>query len=97
MPHWPQRTNDWLKITKPGAGAEATKKRNRQFNQHKATQMMFEHFGLMAEGMKATVIVMMVGSFVIGIALGSVLTAFNLVLNLVREKRAAKRRASDVL
>jgi len=36
MPHWPQRTNDWLKITKPGRkitkpgpGAKATKKRNR--------------------------------------------------------------------
>jgi len=56
-----------------------------------------EYFGLMAEGMKATVVVMIVGSFVIGIALGSVLAAFNLVLNFVREKRAAKRRASDVL
>jgi len=73
----------WRKVTKPGPGAKATKKRNRQFNQHKATQMMFEHFGLMAEGMKATVIVMMVGCFGIGIVLGSALTAFNLI----REKR----------
>ena len=45
--------------------------------------MMFEHFGLMAEGMKATVIVMMIGCFGIGIVLGSALTAFNLI----REKR----------
>jgi hypothetical protein len=47
--------------------------------------MMFEHFGLMAEGMKATVIVMIVGCFGIGIVLGSALTAFNLI----RDKRHA--------
>jgi hypothetical protein len=45
--------------------------------------MMFEHFGLMAEGMKATVVIMMIGSFGIGIVLGSVLATFNFI----REKR----------
>ena len=48
---------------------------------------VFEHFGLMAEQLKATVIVMMVGSFLIGIVLGSVLTVCNLIYEKLKRPR----------
>ena len=48
---------------------------------------VFEHFGLMAEQLKATVIVMMVGSFLIGVVLGSVLTVCNLIYEKLKRPR----------
>jgi len=41
----------------------------------------------MAEQLKATVIVMMVGSFLIGIVLGSVLTVCNLIYEKLKRPR----------
>jgi hypothetical protein len=48
---------------------------------------VFKHFGLMAEQLKATVVVMIVGSFAVGIALGSILTVCNLIYAKLRGPR----------
>jgi hypothetical protein len=51
------------------------------------TLTVFEHFGLVAEQLKATVVIMIVGGFAIGVVLGSILTVCNLIYEKLKRPR----------
>jgi hypothetical protein len=49
------------------------------YNRNPNEDDMFNHFGQMAEGLKTTVIVVVLGTFGLGIVLGSAIGAFNVI------------------